>query len=191
MHGLINRALQTFLSQTYGDALWRQVADDARLGFAGFEAMLTYDPLLTDRVLDAACRALGRDREGLLEDMGTFLVTSPELPGMRRLLRFCGATFEEFLLSLDDLPDRVQLAVPDLRLPAITVEGTGRAVFRVTCHPGLAGFAPVVLGLLRAMADDYGVLALLEPCEDGVIEVRLIDRRFADGRDFRLGAGGA
>ena len=191
MHGLINKALQAFLTQTYGDALWRRVADDARLGFDGFEAMLTYDPVLTDRVLDAACRALGRDRDGLLEDMGTFLVTSPALPGIRRLLRFCGASFEELLLSLDDLPDRVQLAVPDLRLPAITVDDTGRAVFRVTCQPGLPGLAPVVLGLLRAMADDYGVLALLDTGGNGVIEVRLIDRRFADARAFRLGAGAA
>ncbi len=41
---------------------------------------------------------------------------------MRRLLRFGGATFEDFLLSLDDLNDRVALALDILDMPTVAVE---------------------------------------------------------------------
>ena len=189
MHGLINKAIQAFLTQTYGDAFWQRVAADADIGLTEFEAMLTYDPALTDRVLDAACRALDRDRGGMMEDLGTFLVTSPSLPGIRRLLRFCGVTFEDFVHSLDDLPDRVQLAVSDLHLPRIEVTDAADQSWRVLCAPGLPGYGHVILGLLRAMADDYGALALLDLEEDGAITVDLIDSGYADGRSFRLSMG--
>ena len=58
MHGLINRSLQCFLRDTYGPTVWAAVARDARLGFDSFEAMLTYDPALTDAVIAAAANLL-------------------------------------------------------------------------------------------------------------------------------------
>jgi hypothetical protein len=47
--------------------------------------------------------------------------------------------------------------------------------------------------MLRAMADDYGALVLLDhrgaDSKRAVIEVRLLDPAFADGRSFDLCAG--
>jgi hypothetical protein len=56
-------------------------------------------------------------------------VTDPGLEPLRRLLRFGGGTFEEFLVSLEELPDRARLAMPELEMPEITlsVEGGGRS----------------------------------------------------------------
>ena len=58
-------------------------------------------------------RLLGRPVAGMMEDLGTYLIMNPSFPAVRRLLRFSGVTFLDFLHSLDDLPDRVRLAVPD------------------------------------------------------------------------------
>ncbi|HSF65719.1 MAG TPA: heme NO-binding domain-containing protein, partial [Paracoccaceae bacterium] len=77
MHGLINRSIQSFLRDTYGDALWSGVARGAALGFDSFEPMLTYDASLTDAVVDAAARLLDRPRDSVLEDLGTYLVSHP------------------------------------------------------------------------------------------------------------------
>jgi hypothetical protein len=65
--------------------------------------------------------------------------------------------------------------------------------FRLTIAPGFAGAGAVALGLLRAMADDYGALALLEvgaEAGDGaaVLTIRLLDADHAEGRAFTLGA---
>ncbi len=61
MHGLINRALQTFISDTFGLAAWAEIQQRAGitplLGPEGFEAMQLYDDSLTDAVLAAAWSA--------------------------------------------------------------------------------------------------------------------------------------
>lgn len=192
MHGLINRAIQSFVSTTYGVERWRRVAESAELGFTDFEAMLTYDDGLTRAVMAALCDALCRSEAELLEDLGTYLVSHPEVESLRRLLRFGGVSYQDFLHSLDELPDRARLAVSDLHLPALELRETGANSFRLICAPGLPGYSHVLLGILRAMADDYGALAFLEHrgggAEGDAILIRLIEADFAEGRSFDLGA---
>ncbi|MFP4406146.1 heme NO-binding domain-containing protein, partial [Rhodosalinus sp.] len=111
MHGLINRAIQCFVADTYGREAWIAVVHRADLGFTEFEAMMIYPEEVTPRVLDAACRELDKAPDELLEDIGTYLVSHPQAEAVRRLLRFGGVNFVDFLNSLDDLPERARLAV--------------------------------------------------------------------------------
>ncbi len=191
MHGLINRSLEGFLRDTYGNKIWQDVTTAADLGFDSFESMLEYDDALTYAVLDAAAVLLARPREILLEDMGTYLVSNPKVESLRRLLRFGGVTFVEFLHSLEDLHERAKLAVPELELPRLHLFGTsGSDNFKLVCHGGYVGFGYVLIGLLRTMADDYGALVLLDSHDkgngSGEIYIQVVETRFADGRDFSL-----
>lgn len=195
MHGLMNRAIERFARDTYGDAFWRSVADAADLAFTSFEAMLPYERAITYRILDALAEALDKRREEVLEDLGTYLVASPKTDALRRLLRFGGTDFVEFLNSLDELPARVRLAVPDLPMPQLELQEQDDESFTLVIHPspGTEGlFGHLMLGLLRAMADDYGALVYLDPNleQDGkeIIEVCLLDVDFAEAREFDLGA---
>ena len=192
MHGLVNKSIEVFLRDTYGAALWTDVAQAAELGFDSFEAMLSYDDRLTDAVIGAAALLLRRPRESVLEDLGTFLVSHPNLEPLRRLLRFGGVTFVDFLHSLDDLPGRGRLALPDLDLPLLELQGQAADRFKLTCCAPLPGIGHVIVGLLRAMADDYGALVLLEhegsgPAGEGV-SIHLLEPQFAAGRRFDLAA---
>jgi len=192
MHGLINRAIQSFTCHTYGKARWLAVTQAAGLETADFEAMLIYDEDQSRRVLSALCADLGREESDVLEDLGTFLVANPNVESLRRLLRFGGVNYVDFLHSLDDLPDRVRLAVADLDLPRLELREYTEGQFSLTCQAGLQGYASVMLGILRAMADDYGALVMLEPRggKDGVemIDIKLIETEYAAGRSFDLGA---
>ena len=62
MHGLMNRAVQCFVRDTYGPRVWADVAVRADLGFDNFEAMLAYDDQITFRVLDTICDMRGTPR---------------------------------------------------------------------------------------------------------------------------------
>lgn len=192
MHGLINRALQTFVCQTYGGDCWTRVTDSADLGFSEFEAMLMYEEDQTLRVLAALCAELGRPESEVLEDLGTYLVSNPAVESLRRLLRFGGVTYVEFLHSLDDLPDRARLAVDDLVLPNMDLREQICGRFSLSCGAGVPGFGWVMMGVLRTMADDYGALVFLE--HEGrrgqvdVISITLIETAFTKGRSFELGA---
>lgn len=192
MHGLMNRAIQGFLRDVYGPDLWSGVARTVGLGPDGFEAMLHYDDGLTDAVLQAAAASLGRARETVLEDIGTWLVSSQAGQPLRRLLRFGGVTFTDFLHSLEDLPGRGRLALPDLGLPALDLHEPQPGVYDLTCR-GLPGFGHVLVGVLRGMADDYGALVVLDHADGAgreTVRIHLLAADFAEGRRFDLVGGG-
>jgi Haem-NO-binding len=189
MHGLVNRSIQHFLTETYGADLWREAAAEAVLPPEGFEAMLTYEDAQTFLLIDVAAARLRKPAAAIWEDYGMFLVT---LEPLRRLMRFSGVDYGDFLASLDELHERAELAVEGIGLPQLSVEmrGDGRVTLRH--DPTWPGFGLALAGVLRAMADDYGALALIEPCEGECrVEVELLDAAHSTGRDFVLSARGA
>ena len=208
MHGLINKAIMSFLCDSFGDALWQTVALKsgiaAELGGDGFEAMQIYDPWMTEAMIAGAAVQLDRPRDSLLEDLGTYLVSHERMEPLRRLLRFGGVSFTDFLFSLEDLRGRTQLAVPDLAMPELSLEERAQGQFLLTCHACPAGFGHMMVGILRALADDYGALAVLEhrgcrlpgPASDRraqrdgdeVIAIDVYDPAFHSGRQFQLAA---
>ena len=195
MHGLINRSIQSSVNDTYGHAQWVDATMLGNIGFENFEALLPYDDALTIRLLDAISITLDKPVEVVLEDLGTYLVSHPHLEPLRRLLRFGGVNFLEFLYSLDDLADRARLAVPDLDLPQLRLTEKGGGVFDLRTSWTSQGFGHVIVGILRAMADDYGDLVFLEyqggKSGEEKVRVTLLETDFAEGRAFDLSAAGA
>lgn len=192
---MVNRSIQCFLRDTYGPDLWQAVAAEAEVDRDGFEAMLRYDDALTGAVLDGAASRLRKSREMLLEDLGTYLVSHPHTQSIRRLLRFGGSTFVEFLYSLDELPDRARLAVPELETPVLELEEHEATRYTLKVRHRVPGFGHVLVGILRALADDYGALALLDhhgrQGETEMVGIELAEASFAEGRrfDLRVSAG--
>lgn len=193
MNGLINRAIECFVRDSYGDGVWQEVTGGLGINESAFEPLMPCDGEVTARLVAALSGRLARTPDDLLEDLGTYLVAQPRSEAIRRLLRFGGVDFAEFLESLEDLPDRARLAMSDFDLPVISLHLQGTAVYRVEIgHSEAAGvlFGPVLLGVLRAMADDYGALVLLEyrgfDAVREVVEVHLLDEAFASGRNFDL-----
>lgn len=190
MHGLINRSIQSFVSDTYGAPVWEEVSTAADLPPEGFEPMLIYDDTVTDSLLTQVSATLDKPEAALLEDLGTYLVSHPSGRGVRRLLRFSGETFADFLYALDDLPSRARLAMPDLEMPDLELREEAGGQFRLFVCSMHRGWGFVMMGLLRAMADDYGALVMMEMAPGAssiaVIEIRLLDSRYAEGRSFSL-----
>lgn len=192
MHGLINRAIQCFVRDSYGQPRWIEVTRAAGVETTDFEAMLHYDDSVTELLINASAEVIGAPRETVLEDIGTYLVTHPNVEALRRLLRFGGVDFVEFLHSLDELPERARLAVDDLTLPSLELRQHSGESFSLTCRHEQLGFGHVMIGLLRTMADDYGALVFMEhrgaQKDAEVIDITLVETAFARGRKFDLGA---
>ena len=72
--------------------------DESGLGFTEFEAMLGYPEDQSTRMLRAVETKLERPLMKL-EDVGTFLVSNPQVEALRRLLRFGGVNYVDFLHS--------------------------------------------------------------------------------------------
>lgn len=196
MYGLLNRAIECFVRDTYGDGAWADVAAACGLPGRTPEPLLPSPPGLSGSLVAAGSRHLGKSEADLLEDLGTYLVRHPRYEAFRRLLRFSGHAFGDFVLSLDELADRIRMVLPDADMFSLSVQAYPGRRFEANCASSFAGFPRLVCGALRAMADDYGVLATLEVSPLGmpghariVLKVHAPD--FAEGREFRLGAGRA
>jgi hypothetical protein len=146
MHGLINRAIQCFVRDSYGQRRWVDVTGMAGVEIIDFESMLHYEDSTTGALITAIAASLGVPEEAVLEDLGTYLVSHPNVEALRRLLRFGGVNFVEFLHSLDDLPERARLAVNDLTIPGLELEEYSPEKFSLRCTHEYAGFGHVIIG---------------------------------------------
>lgn len=177
MHGMINRGLQSFVHDYYGSAKWEQTCVAADLPFFSFESLVQYEDDISKRLLETLSVILDRDRDDILEDFGTYLVTDERLSGIRRLLRFGGETYADFLMSLEDFSARLKVVLPFLQVPTLTVEPRPGNIHSVHYDYAAPGYGPVLLGLLRAMADDYGTLVTIErhPVSSGPVQRERFD----------------
>ena len=198
MHGLIGKALECFLEDAHGPAVRTAALFEKGQGANGFRSMRLYPPVLLKRALLVAAERTGLPPEALLNDLGIWLVSQPRTEPLRRLVRFGGADYRGLLHSLADLPARGRLAVPGLELPQIVLRD-GNPIYHVRTaypEPG-AGF--LLAGVLRAMADDYGVLAVVEHrggrrSRGGVhverLRIEVTVEGHSDGRRFDLARNG-
>lgn len=158
MHSMINRALEGFLRGTYGDALWMDVLRIAQVEQLGFLTRNSPNRRATRRVLNAASHELNKPVDELLEDMGAWLV---RLEPIRRLLRFSGRDYGEFVLALDELPGRARMILPEIPLRDLFVKQSAPGEYTIGADDLPVGWIWAIAGALRGMADDYGTLALI------------------------------
>ena len=153
MHGIVNRGLQLFLIEEYGEDFWRELAVTLDQE-SGFEALLLYDDEVTRGLMSAAARRLNCTRAEIWEGFGAFLTRSQHTASFWALLRFGGRDFTSFLTSLEDVPVHIQLTLPDFYLPPLKVLEPGPGRFELHCGAGLWGLGAIATGLLRAVAQD-------------------------------------
>lgn len=178
MHWLIRRSVESFLRDTYGDATWQALW---RVSDGGKDGSPQNDPQGLIMLTDAA-RHLEKLIEDLLEDLGAWIARQERI---RRLLRFSGRSFGEFLENLEQLPDRVNLVVPDLAIPPIKIVLAKNDFLQISLDEKHSEWSYVLAGLIRVMADDYGVLGLIS-VDATKVNVQVCDGSFSEKRSFQL-----
>lgn len=180
MHGLVNRAIEEFVRITYDEALWLEAAGAAGIDGRSFMLMRQYETALTGRLMMELSRRLGRSPRDLAEDIGAWVA---RLGSIRRLLRFTGSDFAAFLMALPELDGRARMVVRGFDLPRLTVTRQAGG-WRLTsdCEPV---WLHALVGMLHAMADDYGVLAVIA-LEGRSINVIVPLADFSAGRPFSI-----
>lgn len=186
MDALLLRSLQSYVIETFGLDRWQTVCRRAELAVRTFEPTLQYELGTADRIALVAAEVLGRPVDAIWEDVGIHLVTHPDREGIRRLLRFGGVSYADFLYSLEELPGRARLALPDLDVPEVTLDEVGEDRFELRCQSPLRATQRVLIGLLTAMADDYGALCVISAEGGDCTSISVLDRRHAKARRFDL-----
>ncbi|SFJ57071.1 heme NO-binding domain-containing protein [Jannaschia pohangensis] len=194
MHGLICKSLESFIIDRHGPAVWSGIVRDAGLDFDRFEMLRTYDTRIIMALAAATAGAIKDDPFHILEDMGHWLCTEPQTEAFRRLLRFTGGTFIDLIYSLDEMHDRANMALPGIDLPDLIVSDDGSGVFSVQTTWTVPGGCSVLRGMLRAMADDYGTLVVIDETAHKRLEnhwietltIHVYDQSHQSPREFTL-----
>lgn len=185
MHGLINRSIEGFLRDTYGDGFWAEIAEASGIDPRGFQTIRDYPDTISHGLINQAALHLDKPETELLEDLGAWLA---RLEPIRRLLRFSGRDFTDFLHTLDELQGRAHMVIPDLGMPRIRVEPRADNEVRLVMPDCFGEWRSVMAGVARGMADDYGALGLIA-VEGNAVVVLISHDAFSEGRGFELGAG--
>jgi len=178
MNSLLNRGIEEFLRSTYGDTLVQAVAQDAH-SQSGMVAPLGAGFGLP--ALHRAAMRLCKPFTEMVEDLGAWMT---RIEPVRRLLRFSGRDFKDFLLRLEELPGRAHLVLPSLQVPRLQIDAIDDSVWVKMLDPD-DHWRFILSGLIRGMADDYGALCLIST-GDHLIRIDIWDEKFSEGRMFTL-----
>ncbi|MEM7095747.1 MAG: heme NO-binding domain-containing protein [Actinomycetota bacterium] len=173
MYGLINRAIEELVRSSGGTDAWRAVCERAGVAIDHFESMAPYADDITYRLVDATSAELGLAPDDVLERFGRYWIVYTGAEGWGPIIDCQGGSVLEVLANLNDLHMRVRTSMPDLVMPTFFVREQSATRATIEYHSSRAGLAPMVLGLLRGLAERY----------EEAWEVRQVGGREIDGHD--------
>ena len=157
MFGLINKAIVELIKTRYGEDRWREVLELAGVPDEPFLSMERYPDELSFKLVHAASNHLQIDAEEILQAFGRYWMLYTAERGYGELLKAHGETLPEFLSRLNTLHTRVQLCLPHLVPPNITVEDEAARSLTVHYRSERQGLTPLAQGILEGLGARFGL----------------------------------
>lgn len=156
MYGLVNNGIQTFIVENHGEETWRAICAKAGVDGDSFETMSAYEDHTTFALVGAISEHLDLTTAQVLEVFGTYWVSFTKETAIGRLMRFEGVSLSDRLKGLDEMHDRVRLAMPHLDPPSFEYEESddGENLLHYFSHR--EGLHSMVVGLLHGLAAETG-----------------------------------
>ena len=154
MYGLVNKAVEDLVISSAGLETWQRVKAHAALENLQLLDTTNYEDEVTYSLVHSASAILDMPVDVLLHAFGRHWVLYTGEAGWAKLFSAGGDDFVSFLENLDEMHARVNMAMPDGRMPgfSLTENNTG---FMLDYHSSRQGFAPMVLGVLEGLAEQF------------------------------------
>ena len=162
MLGLINQPLVEFVRELHGEAAVRDLRRSVEGGQDRFEIFLEYPSSTTEVLLNFVAKLRGLDRDFVLDDLGTFAMTKLWGSALRDLALNSGADFEDFLRNLPHFLKAISFLDERWAAKNVHVRYRPDCQFDIICEGASAHLAPLFQGMLRAIADEFEALVLIE-----------------------------
>lgn len=154
MYGLVNKAIRDLVLFSAGEEAWRRVKSRAGQDGVEFIEATNYDDDVTYSLVQAASEELGQPADTILYEFGRHWILYTGREGWNSLFSLGGDNMKSFLMELDDMHARVQVAMPESRMPQFTVtERSDCLEVRYRSHR--VGLAPMVSGMLGGLAERF------------------------------------
>ncbi len=155
MYGLVNRAIEQLVCEQLGEETWQEIKAKAAVGVDAFVGLEAYPDEVTYDLVGAASEVLKLPAEAILEEFGKYWVLYTGKTAYGSLLDPANSTLFSCLQNLDNLHSRVSLTMPHLHPPSFLCTDETESSIRVHYFSERQGLAPMVVGLLKGLADLY------------------------------------
>jgi len=170
MYGMVNLAIEEFLTERFGPSVWQEVKARAAPEIERFLNMEQYPDELTNRLMGAAVEITGTPPDQISDEFGDYFVGYAKRSGHGELLDIIGSSLPEALDNLDNMHTRVALAFPDLRPPTFwCTEVTDHTLILhyVSERRGMTSTIPGAVRGLARLFDTEVTVRLVASREDG------------------------
>ena len=153
MYGMVNAALRELIVSRYGSDKWEQIRQEVVPDVDGdFSRMEQFPDEITTRMVARASHFTGVSQEELLIKFGEFWVIYTDREGYSSLFDIAGDSLPDFLLSLNELHERVGRNFPKLRPPTFRFDVIDHKTLRMHYLTRREGLCPFVVGLLQGLS---------------------------------------
>lgn len=171
MYGLVNRAIEGMVCDSYGPATWETIKTRAGVDVPVFVSNESYPDEVTYQLVGAASEVLQSPAEEILKAFGEYWVLNTALKAYGPLMHTGGRTLKDFLMYLPHFHVRVQAIFPKLAPPEFSCENVGDDSLDLHYKTGRpAGLEPFVEGLVRGLAKMF----------ETPVDVKMIHQRGID-----------
>jgi len=154
MYGLVNKAIKGFAIESGGEAAWDAISEKTKIT-EDFLAMHAYDDSVTYALVEAASEHFSIPADDVLFGFGRHWILFTAEEGYAELLDMYGQNMEEFIMNLDDMHSRIQLSMPQLKMPNFSCERTENGELIVDYRSERPGLSAMVHGLLAGLGERF------------------------------------
>ena len=151
MYGMVNRALQGYIVDEFGQTNWEEIKAKAGINNETFVSMQPYPDEITYNLAKAATEVLNISISATLEGFGEYWVTYTAKEEYGDILKLCGKTLPEFLQNLDFLHSRMGMSFPAYKPPSFKCADLKEHSLRLQYFSQRPGLSPMVIGLVRGL----------------------------------------
>lgn len=162
MYGIINKALEDMVVRRHGADFWRRVKSRAGVDVEVFIGNEPYPDAVTYGLIGATAAESGSSAADVLFALGEWWVLETGQNEYPDLMAAGGRTLDEFLAQLPRFHTRVVMMLPELVPPRFVVVKRSADFVELEYCSTREGLAPMVHGMLCALAAWFRVAASVE-----------------------------
>ena len=148
MYGLILLNMSEFVSNKFGDNMWKKVKEQINLE-QDFVANESYPEQQLMKMGKTAMKILSLKDEEFYEGMGKYFVTLAIDAGYERMLLQLGRGIRDFYLNLDNLHDYLKFTFPKMKAPSFFIDSEDEGMIMMQYRTRRRGFHYYVQGQVR------------------------------------------
>lgn len=155
MYGLINSALKSMVTESFGEAKWQAVLQASGVPEDSFLTMRSYDDDISYQLVAASAEVLETPAADCLEMFGRYWVLEVATKTYANLMDSSGTSLLEFLENLNALHDRITSVFLDYAPPEFRIVHGEDGVHQIHYISQRDGLTPFVDGLLCGLAQHF------------------------------------